>query len=112
MKYEVLFLEAGTRTYEGTQEMAAKIEKLFGIELVFESDGKYVFAAPLQAVIYEIDDDGSILSQCDPRSYIRNVTPKFKKLTRKMVKNLVADLNDGKVDFDDVCDAAMNYDVD
>lgn len=108
MAYEVLFVEAGTRTYEGTQEMAAKMEKQFDMEIVFEKNGTYVFAAPMQAIIYELDDDGSILSQCDPGPYIRNVTGK--RVTRKIVRKLLKELNEGIVDFDNVCDAAMNYD--
>ena len=110
MSYEVLFVEAGTRTYEGTQEMAAKLEKLYDMEIVFEKNGTYVFAAPMQAIIFELDDDGTILSQCDPGPYIRNVTQK--RATRKLVRKLLKELNSGEVDFENICDAAMNYDVD
>lgn len=110
MSYEVLFVEAGTRTYEGTQEMAAKLEKLYDMEIVFEKNGTYVFAAPMQAIIFELDDDGTILSQCDPGPYIRNVTQK--RATRKLVRKLLKELNSGEVDFDNVCDVAMSYDVD
>ena len=110
MSYEVLFVEAGTRTYEGTQEMAVKLEKLYDMEIVFEKNGTYVFAAPMQAIIFELDDDGTILSQCDPGPYIRNVTQK--RATRKLVRKLLKELNSGEVDFENICDAAMNYDVD
>jgi len=105
MNYSALFRPASEMMFQGKKERALKVAKQNGMKIKVEKNGFFVLTAPMQAVIYEIGESGGILRQCDPRAFIMNTNPQYKKLTQNRVETLVSLLNRGYIDFDDVCDA-------
>ena len=107
LQYSAVFRESSTMTYQGSKGEAERLIQKLGLTVIYEgSNGYYVFGAPMQALILEHDEEsGTLCRKCDPRAYIMNTHPEYQKLTRNRVNALVNQLNQGYVDFDDVCDA-------
>jgi hypothetical protein len=96
-------------SFYGTKKRAEQLAKELNIEIAYENRGYFIFETKLQAVIYEFDEDWDVISdQCDPYPFLKNTNPEMKRLTKKAVNNLVKSLNEEKIDFDDVCDAACH----
>lgn len=109
MRYEAIFREPSTMSFYGTKKRAEQLAKELNIKIAYENRGYFIFETKLQAVIYEFDEDWDVSSdQCDPYPFLKNTNPEMKRLTKKAVNNLVKSLNEGKIDFDDVCDAACH----
>ena len=107
IRYSATFSGSSTMSYQGPANTANELVDKMGLTIIFNNRDYYIFGTPLQALIIETDvESGALLRQCDPRAYIMKNNPSFKNLTQNRVKNLVTQLNEGKVNFDDVFNAS------